>query len=135
MGTHPIFESDFDCLTESMRKKNCSVYVFYIARRQTSNDSGNGGQSWKSRLTQWNTGRGNGKGMTSFSPTDRLNQISTNAIKEKMTQSANFVTSKNKEISTVVKEKMSSVNQISLESRLSMSKASEAESPPKKMLE
>jgi|ERR1712130_99654 len=137
MGTHPIFESDFDCLTESMRTNSCSVYVIYIARRQTSNgsNSGNGGQSWKSRIKQWNTGRGNGKGKTSFSPTDRLNQISTNTIKEKMTQSANFVTSKNNEISTIVKEKIRSVNPNSPESRLSTEKTSKSASPSGKMLE
>merc|ERR1712099_162165 len=27
MGTHPIFESDFDCLTEQNRPKTCQIFV------------------------------------------------------------------------------------------------------------
>merc|ERR1711962_1159464 len=30
MGTHPIFESDFDCLTEMSEDRSCQVYIGYL---------------------------------------------------------------------------------------------------------
>merc|ERR1711976_171061 len=38
MGTHPIFESDFDCLTEKMPKYGYSVFVGNLSRRARRDD-------------------------------------------------------------------------------------------------
>merc|ERR1712035_122990 len=46
MGTHPIFESDFDCLTEKMNKAK-------LALGPMARPSGFVGNAWK-RTAQWN---------------------------------------------------------------------------------
>merc|ERR1712158_58000 len=38
MGTHPIFESDFDCLTDRMGKYGFSVYIGGISDRVRTGD-------------------------------------------------------------------------------------------------
>merc|ERR1712183_618601 len=38
MGTHPIFESDFDCLTGTMGKYGFSVYIGGISDRVRTGD-------------------------------------------------------------------------------------------------